>query len=74
MRTLRSRTLLLAVSAGLVLAASPAFAWTCTAKNLRGATYVGVGVLKENAIERALAKCHAGSIINAGCVIIDCNP
>ena len=74
MKTLRSGALLLAISTGLVLAASPAFAWVCTAKNARGATYSAIGLIKQNAIDRAMAKCRIGAVVNATCVIVNCAP
>jgi hypothetical protein len=74
MKALRSSALFLTVAAGMVFVASPASAWDCTAKNARGATYSGIGVLKANAIDRAIAKCHLGSVVNASCVIINCSP
>jgi hypothetical protein len=74
MKSVRSAALLVTVTAGMMMAASPAFAWICTAKNARGATYSGVGILKANAADRAMAKCKLGSVVNASCVIINCTP
>ena len=74
MTAVRSGIGLALATASILLVASPAFAWTCVAKNVRGATYVGVGILKQNAIDRAIAKCHLRTVINASCVIIDCDP
>lgn len=69
----RYKTLLLAVVAA-TLVASPAFAWTCKAKNARGATYFGVGVFRAGAVDKALAKCRLDSAAPATCVIVDCAP
>ena len=74
MKNLRSRVLLLAVTAGLVAAASPAFAWVCTAKNARGATYSAVGIFHDVVASRALAKCKADSVAPGTCVIVNCVP
>ncbi|CAN5136931.1 hypothetical protein BH10PSE9_BH10PSE9_20620 [soil metagenome] len=74
MKGLRSSALFLTVSVGMAFAASPASAWICTAKNARGATYSGIGVVKANAIDRAMAKCRIGAVVNATCVIISCIP
>ncbi len=74
MKSVRSRIALAAVSAGLILAASPAFAWVCTAKNARGATYSSFGLVKATASARALAKCRAGSVADNSCHIVSCSP
>ena len=74
MKALRSSALFLTVAVGMVFVASPASAWICTAKNARDATYSGVGLLKVNAADRAIAKCKIGSVVNASCVIINCTP
>ena len=59
MKIVRSRVLLAAVAAGLMLAASPAFAWVCTAKNARGALYTSVGLFAAGTCSRAIVKCQA---------------
>ena len=65
-------TIVLALAAGAMLAASPAFAWTCTAKNARGAHYTAVRAIKANAIAHALNKCKIDSAAPATCHIISC--
>jgi len=72
MKHARKTLVIAAVAATLV--ASPAFAWTCKAKNDRGATYFGVGVFKVAAVDRALVKCRLNSLVPATCVIVDCVP
>ena len=74
MKSLRSGALLVAISAGMMLAASPAFAWVCTAKNARGATYSAVGIFYNIVKDRAMAKCRADSPAAVTCVIINCLP
>jgi hypothetical protein len=66
-------TTALALCAGVLLAASPAAAWTCTAKNAGGTAFTGVGVLKVNAEARALAHCRANSVLPRSCVIVNCD-
>ena len=74
MTLVRSRLLLVAMSAGLMLATSPAFAWVCTAKNARGALYSSVGLFQVPTQNRAVAKCRAGSVYPNTCVIVSCKP
>ena len=74
MKGLRSGILCLAVAGGMVLAASPASAWVCTAKNARGATYSAIGVLYNNTVNRALNKCWSDTVVKASCHIVSCVP
>jgi hypothetical protein len=69
---LRSITIAVAGVAGIMLAASPAFAWVCTAKNARGALYTAVGVFSAPTQARAIAKCRANSAAPNSCVIVSC--
>ena len=71
MKSIRTATAL-AACAAVLLVASPAFAWTCKAKNARGATYTAVGVVRATVATRALAKCHADSAAQRTCVIVSC--
>jgi hypothetical protein len=61
---------LVAVSA--MLLATPALAWTCHAKNARGANYYGSAILRAVAVNRAIAKCQADSLAPGSCIIVDC--
>lgn len=72
MMTTTSRLVLAAATAGFVLAASPAFAWVCTAKNARGALYSASGIVRVNVVARALAKCRANSVLPGSCYIVRC--
>jgi hypothetical protein len=64
----------LVLCAGLLLASSPALAWTCTAKNAGGTKFVSIGILRVNAETRAIAKCKLASGLPTSCVIVDCKP
>ena len=64
----------LVLCAGLLLASSPAMAWTCTAKNAGGTKFVSLAILRVNAEARAVTKCKLASGLPATCVIVDCKP
>ena len=70
MKIVRSRVLLAAVAAGVMLAASPAFAWVCTAKNARGALYTSVGLVAAGTCSRAIVKCQANSVYPRTCRVV----
>jgi hypothetical protein len=75
MKLAGSRLLLIAVAAGLMTAAaSPAFAWVCTAKNARGATYTAVGIVPALVCERALVKCRANTAYARSCRVFSSHP
>ena len=65
-----SKAAMIAIAA--ILVASPAFAWTCKATNASGATYLGVGVFKAGAADKALTKCRLDSAAPRSCVIVNC--
>jgi hypothetical protein len=64
----------LALCAGLLLVSSPAMAWVCTAKNVKGAKFTGIGLFKANAEARAITKCKLVTGLAATCVVTDCKP
>ena len=76
MKLAGSRLLLIAVAAGLMTAAaSPAFAWVCTAKNARGAhLHRGRRRCRLLVCERALVKCRANSIAPRTCRVVSSHP
>lgn len=72
----RSKSALVLVTAGVLMAASPASAfWQCTAKNAHGMKFTAMSlslvtaVAKQRASERALAKCAA---VSAVCKVTKC--
>ena len=70
-----SRLLLIAAVAGLMTAAaSPAFAWVCTAANARGAHYTAFGVFPPGTCSRAIAQCRANSVYPRTCRVINSHP
>ncbi len=68
----RITALTLALAAGTLIAASPASAWVCKAKNAGGATFTAIGPIKPNVSARAVLKCKIGSTAPATCVITNC--
>jgi hypothetical protein len=77
---LQSKTLMAAIAAGTLLAASPAlaFTWQCTAANARGAKYAasasGVvsAIVRDRAGAKAVAVCRPNSAHPASCHVISC--
>ena len=65
-----------ALSIGVLLASSPANAWTCTAKDARGNVFTVFGLIKASAEARALARCQIMSAATSSgtCVVVDCDP
>lgn len=75
MKIAGSRLLLVAAAAGLMTAAaSPAFAWVCTAKNARGALYTSVGIFAAPTCSRAMAQCRANSVYPRTCRVVASHP
>jgi hypothetical protein len=74
MKSVGSRMIVAAAAAGMMLAASPAFAWVCAAKNARGAVYTSIGVFPGGTCTRALAKCRADSVAPGTCKVIASHP
>jgi hypothetical protein len=75
MKLAGSRLLLIAAAAGLMTAAaSPAFAWVCTAKNARGAHYTAYGVFAAGTCSRAIIKCQADSYRPRTCHVVSSHP
>ena len=74
MKAMRSGTMLALVTTGILLVASPAFAWVCTAKNERGAAYTAVGIVKAVVSDRAIARCRSDSAAPNSCYIVNCAP
>ncbi len=74
MKIVRSRVLLAAAAASLMLAASPAFAWVCTAKNARGALYTSVGLFAAGTCNRAVIKCQLNSAYPRTCRVVSSHP
>ena len=75
MKLAGSRLLLIAAVAGLMTAAaSPAFAWVCTATNARGALYTALGVFPPGTCKRAMAQCRANSVYPRTCRVIASHP
>ncbi len=75
MKLVGSRLLLIAAVAGLMTAAaSPAFAWVCTAKNARGALYTSIGFFQAGTCSRALAKCRVDSVYPRTCRVVRSHP
>ncbi|MEJ0097395.1 MAG: hypothetical protein WDM84_04930 [Bauldia sp.] len=80
MKMIVSGTVLAAVAASILLAASPASAaaWSCTARDHRDAHFTGnatgpfSNAVRDRARDKALIACRADSVIKASCVILDC--
>jgi hypothetical protein len=66
-------TAALVLCAGVFFAASPAAAWTCTAKNASGARYVALGLLRLTTQARAIFYCQLSSAAPKTCVIVKCD-
>ncbi len=60
---------MLAVVGGVLVASSPAFAWTCTAKNNVGRTFTTVGLVKATTEARVLTRCKIQSNAPGSCVV-----
>ena len=65
-------TTVFALCVGALLVSSPAFAWTCRAKNAAGVTYTAVGIVRATVAARALAKCKASSAAPRTCYVTGC--
>ena len=74
MKSVRTLVVVAAAAAGMMVAASPAFAWVCTAKNARGAVYTSIGVFPTLTCTRALAKCKADSVAPSTCKVASSHP
>lgn len=65
-------TAALALCAGILVVSSPAFAWTCKAKNAGGDNYTAVGPIRATVAARAVAKCQVNSAVPRTCVLVAC--
>lgn len=75
MKLAGTRLLAMAAAVGLMtVAASPAFAWVCTAKNARGALYTAVGIFRAGTCDRAIIKCRANSVYPRTCRVVRSHP
>jgi len=74
MKGVHSRILVAAAATGMMLAASPAFAWVCTAQNARGAVYTSIGIFQGGTCSRAIAKCRANSVYPNTCRVVVSHP
>ncbi len=75
MKLAGSRLLLVAAVAGVMTAAaSPAFAWVCTATDATGARFMVAGPIRPSTCNFALTKCRAKSVAPRTCQVIKSHP
>jgi hypothetical protein len=70
----RSQVLAVLTAGSLLMLSSEAFAWQCTAKNVRGVLWFGAGATRAIAASRAINHCRINSGAPGSCVVIACVP